>query len=347
VTGARQQQRGQAGFTLVELMISLVILSVAVAATFGLSTSMMNSYRDHRRMVQVERAGRAAMETLAEALRNGSPGVASGNIIDLTGDCASFGGISVTNSTTGPDSVDIVYAAGGAITSARAAFSDPSAQLEVADASGFSAGDLALIVATSSAAPADSHGHLVQVDAVSAPAGGNPNWILDVSNPCGATSISVVTSTGTVTSYDQGSLVLRARRGRFYIDTPAALGVPTLMYDPDGAAGGEAAEPLAMGIEELQIAVGYDANGDGTITDTASNSDEILYNVDPDVAPAGATTPRAFRLTVVARSIWESSTAAMSTRPAVEDRNGAASADQYRRRILSAVVEARNFQRSP
>ena len=39
---------------------------------------------------------------------------------------------------------------------------------------------------------------------------------------------------------------------------------------------GAAAEPLAEGVEDMQIAYGFDDNLDGIITDTGSTTDEWL-----------------------------------------------------------------------
>ena len=95
----------------------------------------------------------------------------------------------------------------------------------------------------------------------------------------------------------------------------------------------------------MQIAVGVDGDGDGTVLEDGTTTDEWHYNVDLDGAPPDVTTTpwRAVRLTITARSITESSNVALYLRPAVEDRPVASSADVYRRRTLTSTVEIRNL----
>jgi hypothetical protein len=143
-----------------------------------------------------------------------------------------------------------------------------------------------------------------------------------------------------------GALVVRARAVAFFIAV-AADGLPTLMMDPD-LDGPADPEPLADGIEDLQIAVGVDLDGDGILRDDGTAGDEWFYNAAGDPAPPAVTTTRwrALRLTVVARTPHERSAELVSKRPAVEDRP-VGDADVYRRRVLSTVVEIRNLEGSP
>jgi hypothetical protein len=207
--------------------------------------------------------------------------------------------------------------------------------LTVLDGSEFEAGDYVLVSDF-------TQGHLLQITSVvplmgfshlitGAPSGMCP--ILQVPFPAGG--------------YAMGSLVVRARISRFYVDTLVVGGAPTLMMDPDGD-GPAAAEPLAEGIEDLQIAVGVDVDGDDALFDDGSATDEWFYNVDGDGPPPAftITPPRAYRVTVIARSVTESSVEKTSIRPAAEDRSAAAEPDVFRRRLLSATVEIRNLEGS-
>ena len=66
---------------------------------------------------------------------------------------------------------------------------------------------------------------------------------------------------------------------------------------------GGPAEPLAEGIEDMQIAYGFDDNGDGVITDTDSTTDEWLWNAPGDtVGTHVIANLRAIRITLVAKS---------------------------------------------
>ncbi len=322
-----------AGLTLIELMVSLVIVSICVAATLTFGAHLAESFREQRRAVQVQRAARVSLDILSDAIRNASAGVPSGNIIDLIG-CTTGGSVRVVNDDAGPDTLEVIYASGGVVTSIREAFTTSSTTVTVVDASELRAGDYAIVT--------DSDvGALVEVLAVT-PSGSE--YTLTITDPSACASASFP-----ATGFPPGSLLLRARAARFSILDDASVGdIPTLMIDPDGP-GPLTAEPMAEGIEDLQVAVGVDSNGDGTLTDTSSTADEWHYNIVGDaVAPLITAEPwRALRITLVARSAREGSDADISTRPAAEDRSAAVAADPFRRRLLSTTVEIRNLRGSP
>jgi len=109
--------RSERGFTLVELMISLVLFSLAVGGILSIAVSFSNGLREQRANVGAEAAARITLVAVAGALREMSPGVSSGNIRDAA-TCTS-GALTVTNSATGPDQLDIIYSSGGVVTSIR------------------------------------------------------------------------------------------------------------------------------------------------------------------------------------------------------------------------------------
>src|SRR5262249_46911962 len=91
----------QAGFTLIELMVSLVLFSLAMMGVLSVASSISGGTRDQRQTVAAEAAARASLDVMAAAIRTASPGVASANIQHVN-TCAS-GALSVVNSTTAPD----------------------------------------------------------------------------------------------------------------------------------------------------------------------------------------------------------------------------------------------------
>lgn len=320
----------QAGVTLVELMVSLLITSIAVAAAMGLAFTMMNSYREHRRMVNVERAGRVSLEIIADAVRGSSAGVTTGQLADEVG-CSVYGALGVVNNTNAPDELEVIYASGGLFTSLRAGY-DGTGDLTVLDGADFQPGDYVIVSNI-------DQGHIVQIDPAGTISQGSNDWTFPMVAPACGTAFP----TG---GYQPGDLVIRARVARFFIQDVG--GIPTLFMDPDGD-GPETEEPLAEGIEDLQLAVGVDVADDGTVADTASSTDDWFYNHPSDSAPPPIATivPRALRITLVARSVEETTSQPTSIRPAVEDRAGATEPDVYRRRVLSTVVEIRNLEGSP
>jgi prepilin-type N-terminal cleavage/methylation domain-containing protein len=326
--------RTQSGLTLVELMIAMTILSIAIAAAFSIGYSMINGYRESRKVVAVERSARGALSFISAAVRSASAGVETGDITDVVG-CNTWKGIEVVNEVDAPDEVRVVYASGAVVTTLRTAISETTTSLIVADGSEFSAGDRVLVIEPG------VKGHLMGVAAVTD--NGDGTWRLGLTG----TATTVCPSTPVFT-YAANSLVLRAKLAHFFIDESGSL--PMLMMDSDGV-GATLPEPIAEGIEDLQIAVAVDADSDDTTTEVgaAADDDEWFYNFDGDADPPSviATPWRAVRITVSARSMAETPGLADSVRPAVEDRVSGATGDRFRRRSLSTTVEIRNLRGSP
>jgi prepilin-type N-terminal cleavage/methylation domain-containing protein len=323
----------QRGMTLIELMVAVVILGIVVSAAFGVAFSILNSYREHRRSVNVERSARGAIAVLTDAVRNGSPGVPSGPIVDLVGCETNPHGIRVDNASDGPDAIGIIYASGGIVTSLRAEFRETSTELLLEDGSKLRVGDQLLVTDF-------EKGHVVRVDSITPP---GADWIVGLSAPqtlCSANPPAPFT-------YVARSMVLRVQAARFSINTDDP-GVPYLQMDPDGTAGPLLPTAVAEGIEDLQIAIGADRDGNGRIDDDdadAGDDDDWVYNHPGDTLLSPPY--RAIRLTVIARSIDDTSQEATSTRPGAEDREEAAAPDVFRRRVLSTTVELRNLEGSP
>ena len=319
----------QRGLTLVELMVAVVIAGIAMAAAFSLGYAMMDGYREHRKAVEVERSARASMQLIADAVRNASVGVPTGELEDLVS-CTERGPLFVENLSDGPDRLQVVHGVGGSMTEVRdGSFNLGSTQIDVADASGFRPGDQLIISDTQS-------GKLVSV--VDVDLSGD---VLQVETACPGL-------TWPAGGYGRGSLVIRAQVSGFAIDEQGE--VPVLLVGPRGLPallGGLLpntwqADPVALGVEDLQIAVGVDHSGDGMI-------DRWHYSEagDPDPPDPAVTPWRALRITVIARSFQENSDQPMSTRPAAEDRPAAERPDEFRRRVLTTIIELRNLEGSP
>src|SRR5438477_359619 len=95
---ARQSVRraaaaSQRGFTLIELMISLVLFSLAVGGVMSVAVSFSNGLREQRATVGADASARLTLVALADALRQVSPGVNTGTIQDA-GTCTT-GALSV------------------------------------------------------------------------------------------------------------------------------------------------------------------------------------------------------------------------------------------------------------
>lgn len=311
----------QRGFTLIELMITLVMFSFVVAGVLAVAAALTQGFREQRSAMTAEEAVRVPLDFIADAIRQASPGVSDPSKIVDAGTCAA-GAITVTNSTSGPDTLDLVYASGGVVTTLRSTFTVGStSSFTVTDASQLAQGDYVLITDFGS-------GHVYKVTNVA------------------GTTVSVASSSCTAYSYSVGALVIRAQHARFTIAT--LDGNPVLMMDPDST-GSAAAEPLAEGIEDMQIAIGIDADGSNGVSEvgTAGGDDEWYYNHASDTAPSGSAAVRAIRITLIARTLDQLKAASASfQRPQAEDR-AASTSDRYRRRVLRAIVEVRNVGASP
>jgi prepilin-type N-terminal cleavage/methylation domain-containing protein len=317
-------QRTQRGFTLVELMVSLVIFSVAIAGVLAVAVSMTRAYREQRRIIATENSARAPVDFIVDALRGASPGVSTGTIKDAEDCTFTAGAISFVDSTSGPDTLEIVYASGGVVSTTHSVFdaSSTSITIPAAHLDQFAVGDYVLVTDT-------NQGTLVKVTSVSSTA-------LGVNPTCSAAFPSG--------GYPSGSLLVRAQRAKFAIDT--IDGIPSLVMYPNGAT---SFEPVAEGVEDLQVALGIDTDGDGAVTGTlpvGTTSDEWTGNAAGDTLPAGSI--RAVHVVLVARDTAPLTGTASFYQPGdALNHSGSVTPDNYRRRMLSSTVEIRNLAGSP
>ncbi len=323
----------QKGFTLVELMVSLVLFSFAVSGVLAVAVSMSQGFREQRAAIAAETAVRLPLDFLVEVLRQASPAAPSGNIQDA-GTCAGSA-LAVLNNQTGSgsgapsgwDRLEVIYAAGAVVTSTLDPYDATSNVVRVNDASQLAAGDSVVLSNT-------GQGHLFKIANIS----GNQ---LTLATACAG----YVAPPGGV--YTPGSLVIRAQHAFFFLG--AVDGVPTLMMDPD-ATGPAVAEPLAEGVEDLQFVLGVDSNGDGQLSvenGVAANDDEWQGNNAGDTPLAGSV--RAVRVALISRTTSGLiGNATPFFRPSLEDHAaGSGSGDKFRRRILRSIVEIRNMAGSP
>jgi len=112
------------------------------------------------------------------------------------------------------------------------------------------------------------------------------------------------------------------------------------MMDPD-ADGPAPAEPLAENIEDMQVALGVDANANKGIDDPG----EWAFSSGIGALDGSV---RAVRITLIARAPNQlQPLVATYQRPGAEDRPAAATLDTYRRRVLTSTIEVRNIGGSP
>jgi type IV pilus assembly protein PilW len=332
-------RRAQRGFTLVELMISLVLFLIAIAGTLNIAVSMSQAYRDERGVILTEASVRAPMDFMADAIRSASPAVPTatgvwnagvtpptyffGTVTETLSSNCYKDAIHVVDNTTGPDELYVTYASGGVLTSLHdSGFVSGGTSITVTDASQINPGDYLLI------SDLATQGILVQVATTAG----------SVNVATGDITLATPACTPSPTlTFNATNLVLRARRAHFYVGAVDA--VPTLMMDPD-ADGPAPAEPLAENIEDMQIALGVDTDGDKSV----SASEWAFSSGIADLAGS----LRAVRITLVARAPNQlNPLTATYQRPNTEDRTDIAPLDTYRRRVLTSTIEVRNLSGSP
>lgn len=321
-----KRRRGrQGGFTMIELMVSLLLVGIVIGLLTQIAVVILGGLKTQREALELSRNARAGVELLTEAVRNASPGVTTGDVRDGVG-CNAVVGINVTNASDGPDAIELIYATGGLVTSSRNLVDATTTELTVVDATGLAPGDLVVITD-------GTVGRLLPVTSV-AP-GGSVSVLGTRTDGCPSVPMPD-------DGFAPGALVVRARYSRLTVET-GSDGVPMLTLDPDGD-GPTPSEILAEGVEDLQIAVGVDVDGDGGLTDTGDTTDEWFYNAAGDATPPPITGGRwrALRITVTARDLRRRGE---SARPAAEDRVAGA-VDNHRRRTMATQIEIRNLGRA-
>ncbi len=311
-------RQNEAGFTLVEVMSALAILALAMTAVFATFITQQQSFAVQNRVVEMQQNLRQAAEYMTRDIRVAGYGIPDN--VTIPNNLVGTGVVTMRSiyardgSTTGPDEIYIMYLydmdASQLPTSITGTVALSITPFPVLSIAGFVPGELVLLT---NGVTAD----LFQVDngAVANPIAhtqGNYNLASNHGSFPGA-------------GYDNGSVLSKARFARYFIDNTTDPAHPTLMVD---RMTGEAAQPLAEDIEDMQLTYGLDTNTDG-IVDTWTAS------------PANPSQVRQIQLQLLARTRildrkWS------ETRPALGNRTGGATADGYRRRIVTVVIDVRN-----
>jgi prepilin-type N-terminal cleavage/methylation domain-containing protein len=375
----RQRATPQAGLTLVELMITIVISSIVAGSTFVFFVGQRRVYDTQMKVLNTQQNLWAAMETMSRFVRAAGMGMIgcvaptdptpTGTTAPLTGLRAfrKGGGVAmrlaplwIRNGTAGaPDQITVVFGTGsfGNFTDAalNASVTAPTSGITVpAGLSALFRVNEFIVLLDSTAAPAgppagDRGCTLFQItdidagtDSLQHSATSTWNPSSDVADYVPFTYTGGATPTAGVRDFGAINYV------RFSIDATGET--PRLMMNRlDGPAGPQV---LADGIEDLQIAYACDTapatNGDGVFTEGTDSgtkkADEWTYNTSGDVPPVACNRPQAVRLTIIARSTEADTTLAglpNNAKPAVED-GIAGNPDTFRHRALTTTVYPRN-----
>jgi prepilin-type N-terminal cleavage/methylation domain-containing protein len=385
VSGRRAHPRARAGrqrgFTLVELMITIIIAAIVASSAFMFFISQRRVYDTQMKILNTQQNLWAAMETVSRFVRaagmgmfgcvsptdptptgTGSTGPATGLRAFSKGGGATIrlAPLWIKNGKLGAaDSITVVFGSGsfGNFTDAKLGGTVAAPTNTITTALGLSSvfrvNEFAILLDNTAAPigpPVGDRGcTLFQITGIdsgtdtlqhSATSTWNPS--ADIAGYVPFTYTGGATPTAGIRDFGAVNWV------QFSIDATGPS--PRLMMNRLDGSGG--AQPLADGIEDMQIAYACDLSpvpsGDGAFTegtDAASKlADEWTYNVTGDVPPAACNRPQAVRITIIARSTEADTTLAglpTNAKPAAED-GLAGVRDTYRHRVLTTTIYPRN-----
>ena len=325
--------KGDRGFSLMELLFAVVILTVISLAAFAVINTGHRTASTNDQTVQIQQNTRIALDLISRDIRmagygmNVSPPPSPG-LVPGPGSAGCPAVINTVNSAVGADSISIVTVNQVIGTGLLAAPAVPGASITIAPAT---------------AATTLQNGDVITLDGVFTATVTNPN---PVANPVAlSTAFQLPLQFGTATGVVQLQCVTYAVAGNQLLRN----GVP-----------------VADGIIDLQLAYGVDTNGDGRIDDTTLDATVDCLDFIPNTlaqvagltnsagcpgtgavgAPPGAfpapptTSIRLVRISVVGQALRADPIFTGGTALTVED-NSIPANPGFRRRVLTRTINLR------
>jgi prepilin-type N-terminal cleavage/methylation domain-containing protein len=308
VTQRRRRRRREGGFTLIELMISLLVSSLLVILVLSIFARMSFAYREQQQIVgiqQVLAAARTALETDAR-----QAGLALAQGFTIANDTRRHSPLRVVNRSDGPDEVGFYYADPSVQALVTALPSDPDVTLLMVDDPGeLQAGEVVVLSTPDVATPspiAETDANIavftscvVQVQSIS----GNLVELAtggDWGAPGNAHCSKPV----------PGSTMIYKFVAHYWRIDPARPELGALQLDRTGNLNGRSSfEDQAYGVTDLQVAT-YFYDGDGVDTsdpdddgdrDWMSSDEQELYT-SPRLVTDRFPPPLMMTMTLVART---------------------------------------------
>jgi type IV pilus assembly protein PilW len=329
------------GFTLIEMMISMALFGLIAAGAMSLVMAGTRAQTHSSRVDVAQSALRAGIDFISRDVMMASAGASTGLITRPNGtvvnavDFATTNNNTNNNGTAATDKLDLYLVDGTVSSESVVAVATGATTLAVT----YEQSPLSGVFSVA------SH-PFVQISdlrtAVVVP--------LTVATNTGTTSAAL--TIGTVpagVSFATNSVYVLPSRHVVYeisktVFTAANAFSNTSMLTM--TINGVGPQPLAEGVEDMQIAYGFDTNADGLVTEvgTAADDDEWLYNKTGDTVLAAMTIDklRVIRVTLVAKSTSVDSGATFNTIPIYEDHTQIAG-DGFIRRVLRTEITVRNF----
>jgi prepilin-type N-terminal cleavage/methylation domain-containing protein len=378
-SGGGRRWRGDAGLTLIELLVTIVVASMVATSTFVFFAGQQRIYETQTKLLNVQQNLWMALEVMSRQLRASGSGMTgcstgtvppSGDAVPVTGIRAWYSGagtfrippIHIKNGAAGaPDEVTFSF-----FTNSSGNYIDGrlentiettynGSNIRTTNSDPFRPGEFVMLFDTRADPPGGDRGcTMYQITEI---AGGSDLVIVNPSSPWNATGHAPGLVPYDYTPANTGIRNLGTLNSIRYFIAPGTPTMPPRLMVDDSADTGPA-QILAEGIEDMQIAYACDllplGAPDGTLTEgtTAGTrlNDEWTYNVSGDVPPPTCGVPSAIRVTLLGRSLTPdqnlfgtsgTSSNSNSFKAAVED--GVAGApDLFRHRTLTTTIYPRN-----
>jgi len=328
------------GFTLIELMISMALFGLIAAGAMSLVVSGARTQTHSARVDVAQTALRTAIDFITRDAMSAAAGVASGTITlngGTTTPAITFDSTVNNIGTNGADILDVYTVDGTTLVQANAIAAGASALTITGEATQAGTGSSF----TALASPYQTYVQIFDPNAGSAA----------VVSLTGATATTLTLGQTVPMAFAAYAYVMPSRHVRYTVSTTTFANLATsatantsmLMLSVNGSA----AQPLAEGIEDMQVAYGFDTNGDGIVTEigAAANDDEWLYNVAGETPTAQMIVGNllTIRVTLIAKGTSvDTGQQNLPGRPTAEDHTGAAN-DGFIRRVLRTEIAVRNF----
>jgi prepilin-type N-terminal cleavage/methylation domain-containing protein len=314
----------QRGFTLIELMVSLLVASLAIAFIFRIYATSSVAYRTQSQVSELQQTLRIAKEQLTFDLR-----MAGFNALDIqTANNPSSGGfagggqtvpggyrmnaIAVNNESNGPDTLRVVYANSGCTAQvpfgAPAFATSPSSTIIKDNPNNcFTAGTLVMAIRTANGSNGTKAGAacilmLTGATPLSLSFAASGAWNTTSNTHCG--NVSPDWSDGYVTFMKVNLRAYRIKVGTGTTFDPLPAGI--LQLSPSGGMASNDWEDLAFGFIDLQITLqryedadAVDSDGDGDATKDFLSGE----NMESPTLISGNNTLLQARVTLVARTL--------------------------------------------